>query len=408
VEAVHERCCGLDVHKDLIVACLLTPGVGGRPKREIMQCKAFTRDLLALADRLAEAGCTHVAMEATGSYWKPVFNLFEDRFTLVVANARHLKAVPGRKRDVKDAEWIADLLRHGLLRPSFIPPRPQRELRELIRYRTTLTAERAAEINRIQKVLEGANIKLGSVASDVLGVSGRAMLEAMIREVTDPVALASLARGQLRKKEDQLQAALQGLVGDHQRFMLAEQLDHIDDLDRRIERLSSEVERRLGVDNADRDRLDGIPGVGKATAEALLAEIGPTLETFATADQLCSWAGVIPGMHESAGKNASGRAPRGNRALRAVVVQAAHAVGKTKSYPGARYRRLAARIGKPKAALAVGHQLLRIAFHLLKEQTTYQELGVDYRDDRSRERLTQRYTRGLQQLGYNVDLKPVT
>lgn len=407
MEVVYERCCGLDVHKDKIVACLLLPGgAGGRAKREQRTFGTFTQDLLVLGDWLGEHGCTHVAMESTGSFWKPVYNLLEERFTLLVVNARHLKIVPGRKTDVKDAEWIADLLRHGLLRASFIPARPQRELRELSRYRTTLVGERAAEVNRIQKVLEGANIKLASVASNVMGVSGRAMLEAIVESESDPAVLAGLARGAMRKKQDRLVAALQGQVGEHQRFMISEQLSHIDELDARIARLDEEIDRRLGTENAERDRLDGIPGVGKQVAEALLAEVGTKVDNFPTADHLCSWAGVVPGMNESAGKNHSGRAPKGNRHLRAVLVQAAHATRTTRTFLGQLYRRLRARIGPARAALAVGHRILRISYHILKDGTEYKELGADYHDAHSREQLQKRHTKALERLGYSVELTP--
>lgn len=408
MEVVHERCAGLDIHKQIVVVCLLTPGEGGRAKREVRTFGTFTRDLLAMGDWLGEAGCTHLAMESTGSYWKPIYNLLEERFGLLIVNARHLKLVPGRKTDVKDAEWIADLLRHGLLRASFIPPRPQRELRELTRYRTTTIGERAAEVNRIQKVLEGANIKLASVATNVLGVSGRAMLEAMVKEATDPATLAALARGSLRKqeKQDALTLALDGRVAEHQRFLLAEQLSHIDELDQRIVRLDEEIDRRLGIDNDDRDRLDSIPGVGRVVAEAILAEVGPTLDSFASADQLCSWAAVCPGMKESAGKNRSGKAPKGNRHLRAVLVQAAHATRLTKTFLGALYRRLAGRIGKQRATLAVAHRILRIAFHILKEKTVYKELGADFQDARTKDRMEKRHTRALERLGFQVTLSP--
>lgn len=407
MEVVHERCCGLDVHKDKIVACLLTPGgAGGRAKRELRTYGAFTGELLALADWLGEQGCTHIAMESTGSYWKPLYNIFEGRFELLIVNARHLKLVPGRKTDIKDAEWIADLLRHGLLRSSFIPPRGQRELRELTRYRTSLVQERSAEVNRIQKVLEGANIKLGSVASNVMGVSGRAMLEAMVRAESDPAVLAGLARGILRKKQDALVLALTGLVGEHQRFMLGEQISHIDDLDARINRLDEEIDHRLRPDNEDRNRLDGIPGVGKQVAEALMAEVGTKVDSFATADHLCSWAGVVPGMNESAGKNRSGRAPKGNRHLRTVLIQAAHAARSTRTFLGALYRRLAARIGPARAALAVAHRILRIAFHILKTGGSYQELGANYHDDRTKAQLEKRHTKALERLGFQVSLVP--
>jgi transposase len=408
MDVVHARCCGLDIHKGTIVACLLTPGPSGRPKREVRTCGPFTRDLLGLADWLAEEGCTHVAMESTGSYWKPLYNLWEERFELLIVNARHLKLVPGRKTDVKDAEWIADLLRHGLLRPSFIPDRGQRELRELTRYRTSLVQERSAEVNRIQKVLEGANIKLGSVASNVMGVSGRTMLEAMVREESDPVVLAGLARGALRKKEDSLVLALTGRVGAHQRFMLGEQISHIDELDARITRLEEEIDGRLGANHEDCDRLDGIPGVGKQVAEALLAEVGTKVDNFASADHLCSWAGVVPGMNESAGKNRSGRAPKGNRQLRTVLIQAAHAARPTKTFLGQLYRRLAARIGPARAALAVAHRILRIAYYMLKDGSPYRELGMDYHDGRTKAKLEKRHTKALEQLGYRVSLAPAS
>jgi transposase len=396
----------MDIHQGKIVACLLTPGPAGKPTRELKTCGAFTRDLLALADWLAENGCTHIAMESTGSYWKPIYNLFEGRFALLIVNARHLKLVPRRKTDIKDAEWIAELLRHGLLRSSSIPDKEQRELRELTRYRTSLVQERSAEVNRIRKVLEGANIKLGSVASNPMGVSGRAMLEAMVRAETDPVVLASLARGALRKKQDSLVLALTGLVGAHQRFLLAEQIGHIDELDARITRLEAEIDQRLGQDSDERDRLDGIPGVGKQVAEALLAEVGPTVDSFATADHLCSWAGVTPRMHESAGKNRSGRAPKGNRHLRTVLIQAAHAARPTKTFLGQLYRRFAARIGPARAALAVAHRILRIAYHILKDGESYRELGVNYHDDRVRALVEKRHTKALRNLGYHVSLVP--
>ena len=407
MEVVHEYCCGLDVHKDIIVAVLLTPGKGAKPTRELRTFGAFTHDIREMAAWLSEAGCTDVAMESTGSYWKPVYNLLEERFKLLITNAYHLKSVPGRKRDVKDAEWIAQLHRHGLLRPSFIPDKEQRELRELTRYRTTLTRERAAEVNRIQKVLEGANIKLGSVVSDVLGVSGREMLEQLVRGAYDPQVLATLARGTMRKKKDALEAALEGLVEKHQRFMLREQLQHVDELDARIGRLEAEIEERLGEENLERELLDGIPGVARAVAEGILAEVGPSVEHFENDRAISSWAGVCPGMNESAGKNKSGKAPKGNKHLRALLVQAAHGLRGTNSFLGALYRRLAARMGVVKAALAVAHRILRIAYHVLKEKTPYRELGADYHDERTKERTEKRHTKALERLGYQVTLTAV-
>jgi transposase len=274
MEVVHPRCCGLDVHKQSVVACLLMRDERGRRQKELRTFGTMTDDLLRLADWLQAAGCTAVAMESSGVYWKPIFNLLEEAFELLVVNAQHIKAVPGRKTDVRDAEWIADLLQHGLLRPSFVPPAPQRELRELTRYRTTLVRERAAEVNRIQKVLEGANIKLAGVASDVLGASGQAMLRALIAGETDPRVLAELAKGRLRNKRELLEQALAGRVRPHHRFLLAEQLCHIETLDEAIGRVGAEIARRLEPLEAAVARLLTIPGVGRRTAEAILAEVG--------------------------------------------------------------------------------------------------------------------------------------
>src|SRR5256885_2517083 len=274
MEVVYPRCCGLDVHKQSVVACLLVRDERGRRQKELRTFGTTTADLLRLADWLQQAGCTAVAMESSGVYWRPIFNLLEEAFVLLVVNAQHIKAVPGRKTDVRDAEWIADLLQHGLLRPSFVPPAPQRELRELTRYRTTLVRERAAEVNRIQKVLEGANIKLAGVASDILGASGQAMLRALIAGETDPRVLAELAKGRLRAKRELLEQALAGRVRPHHRFLLAEQLCHIETLDEAIGRVGAEIARRLEPLEAAVARLLTIPGVGRRTAEAILAEVG--------------------------------------------------------------------------------------------------------------------------------------
>jgi transposase len=319
VDVLYERCCGLDIHKKLVVACLITPGPKRVPSKEVRSFGTMTHDLLALGDWLLDQSVTHVAMEATGVYWKPLFNLLEERFTLVLANAQHIKQVPGRKTDVRDCEWIADLLRHGLLRASYVPDRPQRELRELTRYRTTLVRERAREVNRIQKTLEGANVKganvkLGDVASDVLGTSGRAMLDALVNGTTDAAALADLARGRLRDKLDRLEQALSGRMGNHQRFLLAEQLRHLDSLDQRIDRVSAEIAERVRPFEALIERLDAIPGVGRRVAEVLVAEVGADMTRFPSAAHLASWAGICPGNNESAGKQkaaASGAGIRG-------------------------------------------------------------------------------------------------
>ncbi len=407
MDVVYERCCGLDVHKRTVVACLLTPGPGGGPRKELRTFGTMTDDLLRLADWLAGAGCTHVAMESTGSYWKPVWNLLEGGFALLLVNAQHIKAVPGRKTDMRDAEWIATLLRHGLLKASFVPDRPQRELRELTRYRTSLVRERTAEVNRLQKTLEGANIKLASVATDILGASGRQMLEALVADSADAAALAELAQGRLREKLPELARALAGRFGAHQQFMVAEQLAHIDYLDEAIERVSAEIGERLRPFAAAVERLDAIPGVGRRTAEILAAEIGTDMSRFPTAAHLASWAGLCPGNHESAGKRHSGRTRKGNRWLRAALVEAAQAASRTRnSYLAAQYRRLAARRGRKRAAVAVGHTILIIAYALLQRPDPYQDLGPHYFDERDRHAVERRCVRRLEALGFKVTLEP--
>jgi transposase len=407
MDVLYERCCGLDIHKRSVVACVITPGPTGKPAKVVRTFGTMTDDLLQLAEWLRSHAVTHVAMESTGVYWKPVWNLLEGEFDLLLANAQHMKAVPGRKTDVKDCEWIADLLRHGLLRASFVPDRPQRELRELTRYRTSLLGERTAEVNRLQKTLEGANIKLAAVATNVLGKSGREMLEALVGGTTDPAVLADLARGKLRAKLPELARALAGSFGPHQRFLIAEQLAHLDYLDEVIERVSTEITARLGPVQTAVERLDSIPGVGQRTAEVLVAELGTDLGRFPTAAQLASWAGMCPGNHESAGKRLSGRTRKGNPWLRAALVEAGQAAGRTKqSYLGALFRRLVARRGKKRAALAVGHRVLVIAYHLLTQDTTYTELGVHFLDERNRGAVERRLVRRLQGLGYKVTLQP--
>ena len=307
MEVVYERSCGLDLHQRRVVACLITPGPKGKPVKAVRTFGTMTDDLLALGDWLNAAGCTHVAMESTGVYWKPIYNLLEDRFELLLVNAYHIKAVPGRKTDVKDCEWIADLLRHGLLKASFVPDRPRRELRELTRYRTTLVQERSAEVNRLQKTLEGANIKLSAVASNVLGKSGRDMLEALVNGEAAPAATAQLARGRLRTKLPELERSLTGRLGPHQRFLLAQQLAHVDYLDAAIVRVGTEIATRLRVDDDTLDRLATIPGVGRRIAEIVAAELGLEVGRFPTAGHLAAWAGLAPGNYESAGKRLGGK-----------------------------------------------------------------------------------------------------
>jgi transposase len=406
MDVVYPRCCGLDVHKRTVVACVIVSRTRGTPHKEIRTFGTMTAELLELADWLRAQEVTHVAMESTGVYWQPIYNLLEDEFTLLLANARHIKAVPGRKTDVRDCEWVADLLRHGLLKASFVPQREQRELRELTRYRTALIRERSAEVNRLQKTLEGANIKLAAVATDVLGVSGRQMLHELVAGVSDPAVLADLARGRLREKRPQLERALAGRFGAHQRFLVAQQLAHLDDLDDILAQLSGEIESRLRPCAAEAARLDTIPGVSQRAAEILLAELGADLNRFRSAAHLASWAGLCPGNHESAGKRHSGRTRQGNPWLRSLLVEVAQAAGRTQTYLGARFRRLAARKGGKKAAVAVAHKIIRIVYYLLTRQTVYQDLGVSYLDQRDRQAVERRAVRRLESLGYTVTLEP--
>jgi transposase len=406
MDIVVPRGCGLDIHKKTVVACLIVPGVDGEPVREVRTFATMTADLERLRDWLAATGCTHVAMESTGVYWKPVSNLLEGRFTLLLANARHVKRVPGRKTDVKDAEWLADLLRHGLIASSFVPERGQRELRELTRYRTSLVQERTAAANRVPKTLEGANIKLASVATDILGVSGRRMLAALAAGEDDPATLADLAQGRLREKLGQLEQALRGSVGDHQRFLLAQQLAHITYLEASIATVSAEIGERLRPFVADLERLVTIPGVGPRTAEVLLAEIGSDMRRFPTETHLASWAGMCPGNDESGGKRRAGKTRKGNPWLRSALVEAAGAAGRSQGTAlGARYQRVAARRGGKRAAVAVGHSILGSAYHLLKHGTDYRERATPAPapDQRALERSL---VRRLEGLGYAVTLIP--
>jgi transposase len=378
MDVLHRCCAGLDVHKKTVVACVRRVDPAGKVQKHIKTFPTMTGDLLELADWLAVQGVKVVAMESTGSYWKPVFNLLESRFEVVLVNAHHIKQVPGRKTDVKDSEWIAQLLQHGLLRPSFIPPRPTRELRDLTRQRTQLINERTSVINRIQKVLEDANIKLGSVASNPLGVSGRLMIEAIIRGEYDPVKLADLARRRLRKKIPQLQRALQGSVTEHHRFLLRTQMDHLDHLEGLIRHYSERIDEVLLPFVETLARLVTIPGVDFRVAEVVLAEIGTDMSRFPTAGHLSSWAGLASGNHESAGKRQSGRTTPGNRWLKTSLVQAAWAAFRSKgTHLSRKFRRIAGSRGKKRAAIAVAHTLLVIIYHLLKEKTTYHELTDD-------------------------------
>lgn len=405
MDIIHQICCGLDVHKNSVTACLIVNG-----KREIKTFGTMTEELLALLDWLLKAGCKHVAMESTGSYWKPIYNILESAdLEVLVVNAQHIKAVPGRKTDVKDAEWIADLLRHGLLRGSYIPDRSQRELRELVRYRRSLIEEQSRESSRLQKVLEGANIKLGSVASDVLGKSGRAMLEALIAGESSPDEMAGLAKGRLREKRDALAKALNGLMANHQRMMLSAQLRHIDYLQEEIERLSREIEVRMRPFEQAMAILDEIPGVGRCTIEQILCETGTDMSRFPTHRHMAAWAGICPGNNESAGKRKRGKTCKGNKALKTTLVQAVKAISHTKgNYLSAMYHRLAARIGKNKATVAVAHALLVIIYHMLKKGTRYCDLGANHFDELNKQAVAKRSIKRLEALGFKVTVESIT
>jgi transposase len=409
VEILYQSCCGLDVHKKMIVACVRRADEAGKVGKQVRTFGTTTSELLSLSDWLVEACCTHVAMEATGVYWKPVYNILEGQMELLVVNAQHIKAVPGRKTDVKDAEWIAQLLQHGLLRASFIPPQSQRDLRDLTRYRTTLVRERARIVNRLQKVLEDANLKLAGVATDVMGVSGRAMLEALLAGQTDTEQLAELAKGRLRKKIPQLKEALTGRVREHHRFMLSEQLSHIDYLDEAIERLVAEIGERLRPFEEEIRLLDTIPGINRQTAEELIAEIGADMSRFPDGHHLASWAGMCPGHNESGGKRKSGKTRKGNRWLRSTLVEAAHGAAHTKdTYLAAQYHRLVGRRGKKRALVAVGHSLLIISHYVLKRRQAYYDLGSNYFEELHRQRMERNLVKRLENLGYKVTLEALT
>lgn len=444
MEVVYSHCAGLDVHKKTVVACCVTPGPDGQPQFETRTFRTMTLDLLLLSDWLNQHGVTHVALEATGEFWKPVYNILEASFVVLVVNAHHIKNVPGRKTDVKDAAWIADLLRHGLLRGSFIPPLPQRDLRDLTRQRTNLVQERAEVTNQLHKVLEWANIKLTSVLTDITGVSALAMLQAIIAGEEDVVLLADLAKGRMRTKRAALEQALTGRVRDHHRFLLAQHVTHLDFLDEQIDAFSQQISASLQTQDvsigeppqppaeaSDReaaqaaaeetapeqpldwkaavDLLDTIPGVGRETAELIIAEVGTDMQRFRSAAHLASWAKVCPGNNESAGKRHSGKTGRGNRWLRSGLVQAAHAAVKVKdSHFAAVYRRLVGRRGVKKAIMAIAHRILTAAYYMLLNREPYRERGTTDIDDRRKHQMMLRLQQRIERLGYAASITPIT
>jgi transposase len=408
MEVIYPCCCGLDVHKKRITACVLWAEAKGKNRKEKRNFGSFTQDLLRLADWLAECGVTHAAMESTGVYWKPVWNILGEQFEVLLVNAQHIKAVPGRKTDQKDSEWIADLLQHGLLRGSFVPPPATRELRDLTRYRVSLAQEINRISNRIQKVLEDANIKLASVATDALGASGRAMLEAMLAGEQDPARLAEMAHGKLRNKMAELRLALEGRVTEHHRFLLRQLYDHLRFTESKLHEIEQEIDRRMRPFQDDVTRLCTIPGVDRVTAWGMVAEIGLDMNQFPSAAHLASWACLCPGNFESAGKRLSGRMRKGNVSLRRCLSQAAWAISMTKNnYLSTLYRRIAARRGAKRAVMAVAHSLLVIAFHMLQRKQDYRELGADHFDRIDANRVRRSLVRRLERLGHRVTLEPL-
>jgi transposase len=490
MHVVYERCCGIDVHKKFVVVCLSILTAQGTILKEIRTFTTMTQDLLGMLEWLKQAGCSHAALESTGVYWKSIHNLLETELEVLLINAQHIKAIPGRKTDMKDAEWIADLLQHGLLRASFIPPRPQRELRELTRYRARLVGERARLVNRIQKILEDTNIKLAAVVTDISGASARSILKALLAGQTDPQQLASLARGRLRKKQEQLAAAVQGTLRDHHRFLLANQLNHLDFLDQQIANFDREIAHRVGIDQPpddpetaegqeptgtpealtqelgpalDREErpemardshppepeppsgrkltaesptnsqeppeqleeqatslggqteeeyaraiaiLDGVTGINERIAQMIVAEIGIDMRPFPSEAHVASWVGLCPGTKISAGKRLSGKTQKGDQWLRQALIEAAHGAARSKgTYLGALYQRLAKRLGRKKAIVALAHRILVIVYHLLKKQEAYQERGEAYVQQREHEDLKLQAIRRLQRLGYEVSLE---
>lgn len=402
LQVLYERCAGCDVHQKTVTVHAVTPD-----DSELRTFGTTTRELLQLLEWLRERQITHVAMESTGVYWKPLYNLLEATdMTAYVVNAAHMKAVPGRKTDVQDAEWICDLMRHGLLKPSLIPPRPQRELRELIRYRISLVSERTDETNRIHKVMEGGNVKLGSVVSDIMGKSGRAMLEALATGQNSPEEIATLADYRLRATREELIDALQGRLTQHQHFMLQLQLDHVRYLDQQIALVDAALTDRLAPLAAELSHLDTIPGVSELVAEVIVAEVGTDMARFPNAAHLTSWGGMCPGNNESAGKRRRTRTRKGSPTLRRTLTEAGHAAGKTKdTYLGAVYRRVAARRGGNRAAIAVGRRILEIAYYVLRDGVTYQELGANYYDERKKDAVKRNAIRRLERLGYKVTVE---
>jgi transposase len=405
MQTLVERGCGLDVHQATVVACLLIVLKNGKVQKQIRTFGTTTRELMSLREWLLSEGCTHVAMESTGVYWKPIYAILEGAFEIVVANAQHVKKVPGRKTDVKDAEWIADLLCHGLLRSSFVPPKPIRELRDLTRYRRKLVESRSAERNRLLKLLESANIKLASVASDVFGASGLLMLQALVEGKATPQEMAELAKKQLRKKIPELELALEGKMEEHHRFLLNMQLRRLRAVEQDLGVLEHRIQEKLKPYAAELTLLDEIPGVDGTLAAGIIAEMGVDMSVFGSVSQLASWAGICPGNNESGGKRKS-RIPKGNVYLKTTLVEAANAAAKAKgTYLRDKFYRLKARRGYKRAAVTVAHKILVASYHMFSHRVCYNELGDLYLDKLNKHHLTRNLVHRLERLGYTVTLE---
>lgn len=407
MQTVYRCCAGMDVHKRTVEVTVRRMDRRDRVRVETRSYRTLTQSLMSLLDWLLSCGVTHAAMESTGVFWKPIYNILEGHLEVLLVNARHVKQVPGRKTDVSDSQWLAHLLQCGLLRPSFVPPRPIRELRDLTRHRTQLVAEKTRTVNRIHKTLQDANIKLSDVATDLQGASCRDMIQALLAGKEDPEELAELARGRLRGKIPQLRSALEGRITEHHHFMLDLLWSQLASVEDYIERIDARIEEKMRPYQADVDRLDEIPGVDRRNAENIVAELGPDMSWFPTDRHVASWAGMCPGNHESAGKRKSGRTTKGSRWLRQTLVLAACAASRAKdSYLSAQYRRLVRRRGNKRARVAVGHSILVAAYHMLREKTPYRDLGADFFERLNPEGLTRYHVRCLERLGHEVDLRP--
>src|SRR6516165_3637946 len=405
MQTLVERGCGLDVHQATVVACLLIVCKDGKVQKQLRTFGTTTRELLRLREWLLSEGCTHLAMESTGVYWKPVYAILEGALQIVVANAQHVKKVPGRKTDVKDAEWIAELLCHGLLRSSFVPPQPIRELRDFTRYRRKLVESRSSDRNRLLKVLETANIKLASVATDVFGTSGRLMLRALIEGKSTPQEMADLAKGLLRKKIPELELALEGKLEEHHRFLLKLQLDRLERVESDLAALEQRIQEKLQPYATQLALLQEIPGVERTLAAVIIAELGVDMSVFQSVSQLASWAGVCPGNNESAGKRKSSRIPKGNVYLKTALVEAANSAARAKgTYLRDKFYRLKARRGYKRAAVAIAHKILVSIYHMLSHNASYNDLGDLYLDKLNKNHLTRNLVRRLERLGFSVTL----